>query len=142
MRLLSLLDPPLQDLIINISIKAQLFDTVSRCLEALTIIENSTLVHFIAPLSHTLLCVARLWLILEMASIQFCNDISFIIFKLSSQVLHSLLLVGTAISVLKIATKACRDEQAGYLLILRWVHRDCFEDLLCHCVLEIGHVVD
>ena len=42
-----------------------------------------------------------------------------IVFNLSSQVLHALLLVGTAITVLEIATEARRDKQAGRALALR-----------------------
>ena len=133
----------LRNLVIKICVESELFEAVSGCLEGLpAAIEDFALVDFEVSISHTLLRIGRIWLVFEMTSIQFGNDISFIVFELSPQVFHSFILVWTPIVFLEVASKTCCDQQAWYLLVLGWIHSDGLEDLFRHFVFEVGYVMD
>ena len=80
--------------------------------------------------------------ILEVTCVELCNDIRLIIFKLPPQVFHALVLVRAPIAALEVATETRGDQQARYLLILWWCHRDGLEHLPSHFIFELGDIVD
>ena len=100
----------LRHLVINIRIESELLDTVRGCLEGLSAaIEDATLINIEGSISHTLLRIGRLWLVLEVTSVKFGNDISFIVLELPPQVFHSFVLVWTPVVFLEIAAETCSD---------------------------------
>ena len=77
-----------------------------------------------------------------MTRIKISDDISFVVFKLASQVLDTLRSIWTATLAVHLAAKASRYQQRWDLLIRLGHFRDGPQDLLSHLIFEIGYITD